>query len=73
MIQIFEYLGSILKGYDIAKSPADTVLEGLEKEARKGCGLIRIRCRRGSGGSRAVEPDYRAEATRWRVQKIVGD
>ena len=32
----------------------DTVLEGLESEAReakKGCGLIRNRCRRGSGGT----------------------
>ena len=34
-------------------APGDTVLEGLENEAReagKGCGLIRSRCRRGSGG-----------------------
>ena len=39
-------------------APGDTVLEGLEKEAReagKACGLIRSRCRRGSGGRRAVE------------------
>jgi hypothetical protein len=32
-------------------APGETVLEGLEKEGReaeKGCGLIRSRCRRGS-------------------------
>jgi hypothetical protein len=36
-------------------APRDTVLEGLEKQtrerARKACGLIRSRCRRGSGGN----------------------
>ena len=38
-------------------APGDTVLEGLEKdarEARKVCGLIRIQSHRGSGGSGAV-------------------
>ncbi len=33
----------------------DMVLEGLEKEARVFCGLIRSRCRRGRGGKDAVE------------------
>ena len=36
-------------------APADTVLEGLEwgkhEKPRKACGLLRLRCRRGSGGS----------------------
>jgi endonuclease YncB( thermonuclease family) len=31
-------------------APGDTVLEGLERDG-KACGLIRSRCRRGSGGS----------------------
>ncbi|MEK7760196.1 MAG: thermonuclease family protein [Nitrospirota bacterium] len=39
-------------------APGDTALEGLERdtsEAKKGCGLIRSRCRRGCGGRKAVE------------------
>jgi hypothetical protein len=43
-------------------APEDTVLEGLENEARagrKGCGLILTRCRRGSGERGAAEAVYK--------------
>ena len=39
-------------------APGDTVLEGLEaetRESKKAYGLLRLRCRRGSGGSETGE------------------
>jgi hypothetical protein len=57
-------------------APGDTMLEGLEKEAREakqGCGPSRTRCRRGSGGSECKSSYWRAGNCHWHQVVAYGD